>query len=84
MIQLEKQELQALVILKRVPEYKTLSDILEKRIRTISLANAIIKDDIQARWNQGRVQELLDLLKMFKTADEELHLFKSEARKHIE
>jgi hypothetical protein len=72
------------MLLKRAPEFKIFLDILNRSINHISITNAICKDDTVMRWNQGRAQELLDIIKVIKNADEELHAFKSEARKHIE
>ena len=83
-ITLDKSELQAIVILKRTPEFKTLLDIFNRSINTLAITNAMMKDEVVSRWNQGRIQELLDILNKIKTADEELHAFNKEARTHVE
>lgn len=81
---LDKQEIQAIVILKRTPEFKILLDIFNRSINTLAITNAMTKDEVISRWNQGRVQELLDIVNKIKTADEELHAFNKEARTHVE
>uniref|UniRef100_A0A6H2A3A6 Uncharacterized protein n=1 Tax=viral metagenome TaxID=1070528 RepID=A0A6H2A3A6_9ZZZZ len=83
-ISLDKQELQAIVLLKRVPEFKSFLDVLNRSIATLSYSNAMTKDEVISRWNQGRLQELIDITNKIKTADEELHAFKTEARQHVE
>jgi hypothetical protein len=83
MIPLDKQELQTIVILKRVPEFKQFIDILNKSLNALSLKNATVNDEILVRWNQGRIQELLDITKQIKSADEELHSVSKEARKYV-
>jgi len=70
--------------LKRVPEFKAFLDILNREAQVLSYQSAIIKDEIVMRWTQGRFQEINDILSKIKTADEELHAFRSEARKHVE
>ncbi len=84
MIALDKNDLQTLVILKRTQEWPRFMDILSRSISVLTIANATIKDEVQLRWNQGKVQELLDIIRQIKTSDEELHKFKTEARQHIE
>jgi hypothetical protein len=82
---LDKQELQAIVVLKRTPDFKTFLDILNKSVNVLFISNASQKDEIVARWNQGRTQEILDILNKIKNADEDLRNYKeSEARRHIE
>jgi hypothetical protein len=84
MITLDKQEIQAIVILKRVPEFKVFLDVLGRSISNLSYSNAMVKDEVISRWNQGKLQELIDITSKIKTADEELHAFRSEARQHVE
>jgi hypothetical protein len=85
MISLDKSELQAIVILKRSPEGKTFIDALNRSANFLSLQNASQRDDVQSRWTQGRVQELLDILNKIKNAEEDLRTINpQEARRHIE
>lgn len=84
MIQLDKQELQAIMVLKMIPEFKIFVDILNKESSNLSYSCASTKDEILLRWNQGRYQEILDILTKIKTADEELRSYRTEARKHVE
>lgn len=84
MIALDKQELQAIVILKRIPEFKVFLDFLGREATNLSYSSAVAKDDIVMRWTQGKFQGLSELLNRIKTADEELHAFSKEARKHVE
>ena len=84
MISLDKSELQAIVILKRIPEFKQFIDVLSRSISAMSIANAMVKDEVISRWNQGRLQELIDITNKIRTSDEELHAFRTEARQHVE
>jgi hypothetical protein len=84
MIQLDKNELQAIIILKRNPEFKIFLDIFNRSVGALSIINASLKDEVSVRWNQGRIQELLEIIRKIKTADEELHEFRTEARQHVE
>jgi hypothetical protein len=84
MITLDKSELQAIVLLKRIPEFKAFLDILNREASTLSYSSAVIKDEVVMRWTQGKFQEVMDLINRIKTADEELHSFRPEARKHVE
>lgn len=84
MITLDKQELQAIVVLKRIPEFKQFVDMMTREATNLSYSSAIAKDEIVMRWTQGKFQGLTELLNKIKTADEELHAFRSEARKHVE
>jgi hypothetical protein len=79
-ISLDKQELQAIVILKRTPEFKQFIGVLTRELNTVSIKNATIKDDVHMRWNQGHAQILLEILTKIKTADEDLHAFNTVAR----
>jgi hypothetical protein len=84
MISLDKQELQSIMLLKTNPDFKVFLDIIVRSITHLSILNASIKDDTLNKWNQGRIQELLDIQKVIKTCNEELHAFRAEARKHVE
>ncbi len=76
MISLDKRDLQDIVILKRVPEFTRFIDIINKSINVLAIGNATIKDEVQVHWNQGKIQELLSVLKVVKNAEEELRQFK--------
>jgi hypothetical protein len=81
---LDKSDLQCIVILKRTPEFPQFMEILNQSLKELALVTTTIKDDVVLRWNQGKSQELLDIIRKIKSADEELHAFKTEARQHIE
>ncbi len=84
MIKLDKQAIQNLVILKRSPEFVTFMNLLEKSKIALALSNARCADDITCRWNQGRIQELDDILSKIKTSDEDLLAFREAPRKNID
>jgi hypothetical protein len=76
MITPEKRDLQDIAILKRVPEFMRFIDMLNKSTNFLAISNASIKDETQMHWNQGKIQELLSILKTVKNAEEELRQFK--------
>lgn len=43
-------------------DFKAIKTYLQTRIFSLSLGNSRTADEVQNRWTQGRVQELLDLL----------------------
>lgn len=69
---LDKTDLYNIVSLKRYKEFNLFMDILAKKANYLSSKCIVTKDDVEARWLQGRVQELLDLMRDIKRADEEL------------
>lgn len=75
MISIDKNDIQNIVILKRVPEFKKLMELIKRRITELSIKNAVIKDEVLMHWNQGRVQELLDIIKEVESADENLRSY---------
>ena len=75
MISLDKIDIQNIVILKRYPEFVRFTSLLERAATTLSVKNATIREDIFIHWNQGRVQELLDILNKIRTAEEDLKQF---------
>lgn len=83
-ITLDKSELQAIVLLKRMPEFKIFYDVLKRSMNLLCVAGVSIKEETQTRWNQGRAQELIDIVTKINTADEELPRFKEKARQHVE
>lgn len=83
MITLDKQDIQNIVLLRRYPEFEKFIALLNRSAEVLAIANAAIKDDTLVKWNQGRVQELIDILKVIRNANEDLQNFKTEARKHV-
>ena len=81
MIQLDRQALQNIVILKRNPEFIAFLLLLERAKIAIALSNSRMSDEVMCRWNQGRVQELDDILTKIKTSDEDLKNFNTAPRK---
>jgi hypothetical protein len=84
MISLDKQELQVLVSLRRNSDFIKFIEILNRSANALAIGNALTKDDVLTRWNQGKIQELLEILKAIKNADEDLSGYNAPARKHIE
>ena len=84
MICLDKHDLQVIVLLRRNPDFVKFIEILNKAAHAVAIGNAQIKDEVISRWNQGRLQELLDILKIIKNADEDMQGLRTEARRHVE
>jgi hypothetical protein len=84
MISLDKHDIQNIVLLLRYQEFIKFIELLNKSANALAIGNAAIKDETLAKWNQGRIQELLDILKIIRSASEDLKGFKTEARKHVE
>jgi len=80
MIKLTQQELHAVQLLRTNPEFKIFLDVLNRSAIIAAAQSATIKDEVIMRWNQGRYQELDEILKVVKTSDEELRAFRSSAR----
>ncbi len=72
------------MILKRNPDFKIFLDALNRSMTTLFVSNAITKEETVMRWNQGKAQELIDIINKIKNADEELRSFRPEARQHVE
>ncbi|MDD4877397.1 MAG: hypothetical protein PHQ86_09825 [Dehalococcoidales bacterium] len=79
MVKLTQQELHSITILRTNPDFKVFLDVLNRSAIIAAAQSATIKDEVIMRWNQGRYQELDEILKVVKTSDEELRAFKSSA-----
>jgi hypothetical protein len=54
--------LKACVSLAGNPDFEAMKTYLHTRLFSISLTNNKNADDVKTRWNQGRGQELMDIL----------------------
>ncbi len=63
MKKLERRELEAINRMHGLEDFQTFITILKDSATELSLLNSKVESDVQTRWNQGKVQELLDILK---------------------
>ncbi len=84
MILLDKHDLQVIVSLRRNADFIQFIEILNRSANAIAIGNAKIRSEVSTRWNQGRRQELLDILNKIEKADEDFKQYRKEARKFVE
>jgi C4-dicarboxylate transporter len=81
MKKLERPELEALVSISGNIDFITFTNILKETAHEIAIKNSTIIEEVQFRWNQGRVQEILDILKKIRDAKDELEYTRKQVRK---
>jgi len=57
------KEVELFIRLSNDPDFREFLSIVKESVLILGTINAKIKDETELRWNQGRMQELLDILK---------------------
>jgi len=57
------KEVELFIRLSNDPDFREFLSIVKESVLMLGTINAKIKDETELRWNQGRMQELLDILK---------------------
>ena len=81
MKKLERSELESLVSISGNIDFIAFINILKETAHEIAIKNSSVIEEVQFRWNQGRIQEILDILKKIRDASEELEYTRKQARK---
>lgn len=79
MKKLNRSELETIIKLSAHEEFENFLAILRDSSYLLSVVNSRLKDEVEVRWNQGRVQELLDILKIISEARVDLELLKKQS-----
>jgi hypothetical protein len=81
MKKLERSELEAVIRINANPDFQIFTGIIKDSAYELAIKNSNIQDETQLRWNQGRTQELLDILKKIRDAGEDLDYLRKQVRK---
>lgn len=81
MKKLERSELEAIIAINSNPDFQTFLGIIKDSAYELAIKSSSITDEIQLRWNQGKTQELLDILKKIRDASGDLEYLRKQVRK---
>ena len=68
-----KKVISAFAALQGEYNFEVIREWLQKSLDDLDEANAITKDEVQVRWNQGAAQQLRELLRIAREARSLLH-----------
>lgn len=79
---LTANELEVVLRLSLNEDFIKFMEIIRDSSFMLGVNNSKIKDEVEVRWNQGRMQELLDLIKLVKDCKTDLdYLYSKQARR---
>lgn len=81
MKKLNREDMEVILRLKTQEDFILFLGILKESTHLLGIANGLLRDEIDVRWNQGKMQELLDIIKKINDTDTDLEYMRKQAKR---